>query len=127
MHPAGWRDVTYADYGILRREPVPYPTSTPYKDDPTANGVYLHGFSVGWDDGLRGFMGLRSTPFELPAREDTDRIWRQGYNAGLEVGVDKLLQYKMYPAKPQGGANGKQPIRSEANGVSSAAASRRSP
>ena len=128
VHPTGWQDETFAAYAVLRREPVPYPAATRYQQDPTANGIYLHGFSLGWDEGLRACFPLRSTPFDVPLREDTDKIWREGYSAGARLATDRLLQYRMYPKpSPQGPANGSQPSGSETNRTSEAAGSRRSP
>ena len=128
VHPAGWQDGTFAAYGVLRREPVPYPASIPYQHDPTANGIYLNGFSLGWDEGLRGCLPLRSTPFDVPRREDTDRIWREGYSAGTQLAIDRYLQYIMYP-KPNAmvGADAGQPIGSDTNQTPAPAGARSLP
>jgi hypothetical protein len=93
VHPVGWQSDTFAIYSVLRLEPIPFPASTPYDHDPTAKGIYLHGFSLGWDDGLRFYMPLRSTPFDVPAREDTDKVWREGYNAGMTLGIQRESGY----------------------------------
>ena len=93
VHPADWQSATFAGYSVLRLETVPYPVSTSYEQDATAKGIYLHGFSQGWDEGIRASFPLRSTPFDIPRRTDSDKVWREGYDAGLKLGVDRLQEY----------------------------------
>ncbi|HXF09589.1 MAG TPA: hypothetical protein VN625_02310 [Desulfuromonadaceae bacterium] len=91
-HPANWQSGRFSAYGILRVQPVPYPSSTPYDNDATAKGIFLHGFSTGWDDGIMNEFPLRSTPLGVPGRVDTYETWRTGYKAGHLLGIEKFLE-----------------------------------
>jgi hypothetical protein len=94
VHPLSWQSDTFSIYSVLRLEPIPFPSISRYDHDPTAKGIYLHGFSLGWDEGLRASFPLRSTPFDVPAREDADKVWREGYSAGLTLGVQRENDYR---------------------------------
>jgi hypothetical protein len=50
-----------------------------------------------------------------------------GHAKGTVICFTTNGEVRFIPPNPQGGANGRQPIRSETNGTSAAAASRRSP
>jgi hypothetical protein len=94
VHPVSWQSDTFAIYSVLRLEPIPFPPSTPYDQDPTAKGIFLDGFSLGWDDGLRDSFPLRSTSFDVPSREDSYKVWSDGYRAGLKLGGQREIDYR---------------------------------